>query len=88
MFDNKRIFITGGTGSWGHELVSQLISGHNPREIIIFSRGEHRQVEMKRFFSNNLLKFVIGDVRDKESLERALQIAKAVSLHFSRFLIL
>lgn len=69
MFDNKVLFITGGTGSWGHELVSQLLEKSNPKEIRIYSRGEHRQVQMKQEFNNNpILKFIIGDVRDKNIL--------------------
>ncbi len=47
MFENKVIFITGGTGSWGHELILQLLS-LNPKKIIVFSRNEERQVQMRR----------------------------------------
>lgn len=68
MFDNKTLFITGGTGSWGHELVRQLLAKYNPKEIRIYSRGEHRQVEMKQQFRSQKLKFIIGDVRDKNIL--------------------
>lgn len=73
MFDDSVILITGATGSWGHELVSQLLSDHAPREIRIYSRGEHRQVEMKEEFSSyGGLKFIIGDVRDKNILRQAM----------------
>jgi UDP-N-acetylglucosamine 4,6-dehydratase len=73
MFDDAKILITGGTGSWGHELVTQLIDNHRPSEIRIFSRGEHRQVEMRREFNNDpILKFIIGDVRSKDSLVSAM----------------
>lgn len=64
----KTILITGGTGSWGTELVSQLLTSHKPKEIRIYSRGEHRQVEMKRAFPDPRLTFIIGDVRDKDRL--------------------
>ena len=50
MLNNKKIFITGGTGSWGNELVSQLLKKYNPSEVVIFSRGEHKQVEMNAKF--------------------------------------
>lgn len=72
MFANSRILVTGGTGSWGHELVSQLLT-HNPKEIIVFSRNESSQVAMKRTFEDPRLHFCIGDVRDKEALVKACQ---------------
>jgi len=55
MLNNKIIFITGGTGSWGNELVSQLLEKFKPKEIRIYSRNEHKQVEMQRNFDNNPL---------------------------------
>lgn len=70
MFHNKTILITGGTGSWGHELVKQLLD-KKPKEIRIFSRNEFSQVEMKRKFDNNLLTFIIGDIKEKEELTKA-----------------
>lgn len=72
MFENKKILITGGSGSWGNELTTQLL-GTNPREIIIYSRGELSQVNMQRKFRNDKLKFIIGDVRDYETLKRNLK---------------
>mgnify|MGYP001252872056 FL=1 len=66
MLNNKKIFITGGTGSWGNELVSQLLKKYNPSEVVIFSRGEHKQVEMSaKFPASKVIKYIIGDVRDK-----------------------
>ena len=70
MFEDSTILITGGTGSWGNELVRQLIP-KNPREIRIFSRGELMQVNMDRKFSNNKLNFIIGDIRDFDAIDRA-----------------
>ncbi len=79
MFDDKIIFVTGGTGSWGTELVTQLLKKFKPKEIRIYSRGEHKQVEMKRLFNNDpILKFIIGDVRDKNILGLAMQGADYV----------
>lgn len=72
--DNKVILITGGTGSWGHELTRQLLSlKSGPREIRIYTRGEHKQVSMKSEFNNKKLKFIIGDVRDKNILNFAMK---------------
>lgn len=71
MFQNTIILVTGGTGSWGHELVKKLLP-FQPKEIRIFSRNEFAQVKMKREFSNNpYLEFVIGDVRDFEAVNEA-----------------
>jgi len=72
MFENKRILITGGSGSWGNELTRQLLE-MDPKEIIIYSRGELAQVNMQRKFMNDKIKFVIGDVRDYETLKRSLK---------------
>jgi len=68
-----RVLITGGTGSWGQELCKQLLEKPEVREIVIFSRNEHKQVEMERRFDNSRLIFVIGDVRDSESVMRAMR---------------
>jgi UDP-N-acetylglucosamine 4,6-dehydratase/5-epimerase len=70
MFRDKRILVTGGTGSWGYELVRQLLD-FEPQEVIIFSRNESSQVAMQRTFENERLSFIIGDIRDKEALNRA-----------------
>ena len=61
------IFCAGGSGSWGKELCRQLIP-LQPKKIIVFSRGEISQVEMQRSFRNKLIDFVIGDVRDRRSI--------------------
>jgi UDP-N-acetylglucosamine 4,6-dehydratase len=71
MFEQKRIFISGGTGSWGQELTKQLLK-QNPERIVIYSRCEENQVNMQREFADDRLKFVIGDVRDKEALYDAM----------------
>lgn len=69
IFDGKRILITGGTGSWGNELVSQLLSSTQPKEIRIYSRGEHKQVDMRRkYHSYDCMRYITGDVRDKSRL--------------------
>jgi UDP-N-acetylglucosamine 4,6-dehydratase/5-epimerase len=70
---NSIILITGGTGSWGHELVKQLLQ-KNPKEIRILSRNEASQVAMQRQFDHNeKLKFIIGDIRDKEAVLKACE---------------
>ncbi|UKJ83551.1 polysaccharide biosynthesis protein (plasmid) [Priestia megaterium] len=73
MFNNQTILVTGGTGSWGYELVRQLLT-YNPKEIRIFSRNESNQFTMKQEFDNNSkLNFVIGDIKERDSLIEACQ---------------
>ena len=78
---NSTILITGGSGSWGKELTKQLLKYYFPREIRIYSRGEHKQVEMKREFQNKKIKYYIGDVRDKN---RLMLVSKNVDFILSR----
>ncbi len=70
MFNGKKILITGGTGSWGNELATQLLE-RNPAEVRILSRGEFAQVTMKRKFNDDRLKFLIGNVRDYSTVHTA-----------------
>lgn len=71
MYKDKTLLVTGGTGSWGHELTKKLLQ-YQPKEIRIFSRNEFSQVMMQRKFKGySCLKFVIGDVRDFESVSEA-----------------
>jgi len=73
--DGKVVLVTGGTGSFGHEFVRTCLSWHKPAKIIIFSRDELKQFEMRRLFPAHLhpnLRFFIGDIRDRERLYRAL----------------
>ena len=73
MLKNSNIFITGGTGSFGNTFVPMTLEKYNPQRIIIYSRDEMKQWEMAQKFSNDpRVKFVIGDVRDKDRLSRCL----------------
>jgi UDP-N-acetylglucosamine 4,6-dehydratase len=69
MFKNKSVLITGGSGSWGKELTTQLLE-RKPMKVIIFSRGELAQVEMQRKFNDDRIEYVIGDVRDADAVDR------------------
>ncbi len=71
MFNNSKILITGGTGSWGQTLTRMLLERYDPKEIIIFSRGELQQVLMQRKFQNTKIRYIIGDVRDYEAVKFA-----------------
>lgn len=69
---DKIILITGGTGSFGNTVIAALLK-YSPKRIIIFSRDEQKQFDMRNLYDSPKLKFVIGDVRDKESLERVME---------------
>jgi UDP-N-acetylglucosamine 4,6-dehydratase/5-epimerase len=72
VFENSVILVTGGTGSWGQELVRQLLL-QNPQKIIIFSRNESSQVKMNWEIKDPRLSFCIGDVRDLSALVKACE---------------
>lgn len=69
----KSVLITGGTGSFGRQCVEILLSDHHPKRIIIFSRDELKQHEMRvQGLDHPSLRYFIGDVRDTERLRRAM----------------
>lgn len=70
MFKDKILLITGGTGSFGNELLDTLID-NDLKEIRIFSRDEKKQDDMRIKYNNPKLKFYIGDVRDYQSIYQA-----------------
>ena len=71
MFDNKSILVTGGTGSFGQKFTEMVLKEYKPRRLIIFSRDELKQHEMRQRFDERCLRFFIGDVRDRDRLRRA-----------------
>ena len=73
MFENSSILVTGGTGSFGNAFLRKTLDKYNPRKIVIFSRDEMKQWEMARKFENkSRVRFMLGDVRDRNRLSRAL----------------
>lgn len=72
MFDNKVLMITGGTGSFGNTVLNRFL--HSAvKEIIVFSRDEKKQEDMRIAINNRKVKFHIGDVRNYESVARAME---------------
>jgi len=73
MLANASILITGGTGSFGHTFIPMTLEKYNPKKIVVFSRDEMKQWEMAKLFKDDpRVRFMIGDVRDKDRLYRAL----------------
>ena len=73
MLNDKVILITGGTGSFGKKFTQRVLDQFNPKKIIIYSRDEYKQYLMQRQFQeyNEVLRYFIGDIRDKERFARA-----------------
>lgn len=75
MLNQKSILVTGGTGSFGHHFIDYVLEHYAPKKIIIYSRDEYKQFVMSNRYKNNkdILRFFIGDVRDKERLRMAMR---------------
>ena len=73
MFKNKILLITGGTGSFGNAVLGGFLTTAHFKEIRIFSRDEKKQEDMRKLYSNEKIKFFIGDVRDKTSVDMAMK---------------
>jgi UDP-N-acetylglucosamine 4,6-dehydratase len=72
MFKNKTLLITGGTGSFGNAVLKRFLKT-DIKEIRIFSRDEKKQDDMRKLYSNNKLKFYLGDVRDFNSIRSSMR---------------
>ena len=73
MFNKKKILITGGTGSFGQSFVAHILKNFKPKKLVIFSRDELKQHEMSQNYpktnkQNKCLRFLLGDVRDRDRL--------------------
>ena len=75
MFNGKRIIITGGTGTLGRAVIKYIFANYSPEKVIVFSRDEFKQFNMRKEFPDpqyDKLRFLLGDVRDYERLKTAL----------------
>lgn len=75
-WSDKVVLVTGGTGSFGHTFARQLLRDHRPRKLIVFSRDELKQHEMRQAFPDgpdSPMRYFIGDVRDLDRLRRAMR---------------
>ena len=70
-FNNSKILITGGTGSFGKKFISEVLKNHKPKKVIVFSRDELKQFEMQQVYNQKCMRYFIGDVRDKQRMIEA-----------------
>jgi UDP-N-acetylglucosamine 4,6-dehydratase len=73
MFNGKSILITGGTGSFGQKYTETLLKRCKPKRLVIYSRDELKQYEMHQKFNDPVMRYFIGDVRDRERLTQAMR---------------
>lgn len=73
MFNNKSVLVTGGTGSFGKKFIATLLSRYTPRRVVVFSRDELKQFEMQQQFDSPVMRYFIGDVRDRDRLVQAMR---------------
>jgi UDP-N-acetylglucosamine 4,6-dehydratase len=68
---NKKVFLTGGTGSFGKAFVSELVNEHEFSNLVIFSRDELKQFEMAESINDPRVTFILGDIRDAQKVSDA-----------------
>jgi len=73
MFNNQIILITGGTGSFGKKYTQMILEKYKPKKVIILSRDELKQFEMQQMFNEPCMRYFIGDVRDENRMNEAMQ---------------
>ena len=76
MLNNKSIFITGGTGSFGKKFIEMVLNRFKPKKIIVYSRDELKQFEMQQYWPDDgkcPMRYFIGDVRDQSRLNEAMR---------------
>src|SRR5437667_10117902 len=85
--DGQSILITGATGSFGRKFIELALKEHRPKKLIVFSRDELKQHDMRQQFPDSggsPMRYFLGDVRDRERLNRALSgvdiVVNAVAL--------
>ena len=78
---DKTILVTGGTGSFGNKFVEAVLRDENPKRVIVFSRDELKQHEMRQRINDPRVSFFLGDVRDRDRLKRAFEAGVDVVVH-------
>ncbi len=78
MLNGKNRLITGGTGSFGMHCTKALLERYTPKKLVVFSRDELKQYEMRQVFDQSCMRYFIGDIRDQSRLRRALEDMEVV----------
>jgi UDP-N-acetylglucosamine 4,6-dehydratase len=81
--DGKSILVTGGTGSFGKKFIEVVLNKFRPRRLIVFSRDELKQHEMRQVFPDDVdspVRYFIGDIRDRDRLLRAFKAGGGIDL--------
>lgn len=78
MFDGKTIFVTGGTGSFGNSFTRMVLAEHSPERVVVFSRDEKKQHDMRLALADERVQFCIGDIRDRAQVTSAMRGADYV----------
>ncbi len=73
VFDGSTVLVTGGTGSFGKQFIRTLLTTSDPRRVVVFSRDELKQSQMRQELGASALRFFIGDVRDADRLKEAMR---------------
>jgi len=69
----RNILVTGGTGTWGQEIVRQLLKRRATKQVVVYSRAERSQEYMKRMVKDKRVKYILGDILDYDKLDRSLE---------------
>ena len=73
VLERSSILVTGGTGSFGKAFLRYVLDNEDPKRVVVFSRDELKQHEVRRQFNDDpRLRWFIGDIRDRQRLERAM----------------
>jgi len=75
-FEGSSVMITGGTGSFGRSFLANLLEQQKPRRVVIYSRDELKQYEMRQWLpadDQDRIRFFLGDIRDLERLSMAMR---------------
>ena len=73
MLNDKSVLITGGTGSFGRQYVRTILARYKPKRVVVYSRDELKQFEMRQEFGARQMRWFIGDVRDLSRLRQAMR---------------
>jgi len=71
--DGASILLTGGTGSFGGRFAARVLSEHSPRSLTVYSRDELKQSELRRSLPDDRIRWIIGDVRDRDRLRGVMR---------------